>query len=698
MVKKFRFEEFKYEVELGKVARFADGSVWLKQEGTVVLSTVVSVPSQDFPGFFPLSVDYRELFSAAGKIPGGYHKREGKPSDREVLTGRYIDRTIRPLFPANYVDPVQVLSTVYSVDRDHAPNVNALIASSLALTLSDIPFLGPIGAVEMCRVDGEWVANPTYQDSKRADANFIISGTQEGICMVEGSADELPESEFIDVLFKAHEYIKRLVAWQLEIKKECGKTKRESQYTDVWAEWTNHIEAYMTSEMVENLYIADKVKRNAYLDTLREAFFEKYQDALESGSVSKGVITFIFELVLKEKLTELIFSRGKRIDGRDFNKVRDISVEVGSLPGTHGSALFTRGRTQALVSLTLGSGQDEQRMESIMDDEVKSGNFMVHYNFPPFSVGEVRHMRGPGRREVGHGHLALASQVKMLPSKEDFPYTIRIVADMLESDGSTSMATVCGATMALMHGGVPIKSMVSGIAMGLIKNKKGDFLVLTDILGFEDMFGLMDFKVTGTDKGITAIQMDIKYKGGLERAVFEKALEQAREGRMHILSIMQSVMNKPSATLSDLVPRFVTVQVPVDKIGAVIGSGGKNIRAITETTKTEIDIEDDGRIKIFGGRDADIDRAILWVKTLVGQIEKGARYPGKVRRLAEFGLFVELVPEKDGLLHISNIPKHKQRPLSAHYAVNDDLHVEVLDYDPVTDRIKLGIVKEDDQS
>ncbi|MGA9530976.1 MAG: polyribonucleotide nucleotidyltransferase [Candidatus Babeliales bacterium] len=695
MVKKFRFDEFDYEIELGKVARFANGAVWLKQGGTVVLATAVAAPSKDFPGFFPLSVDYRELFSAAGKIPGGYYKREGRPSDKEILTMRFIDRTVRPFFPEDYFDAVQLIATVYSVDKEHAPNINALIASSLAITLSDIPFLGPVAAVDMFYINGTWKVNPLYQESKEATAHFTVSGTQEGICMVEGWAEEITEKEFIDVLFQAHSYIKRLVEWQLEIKQEMGRTKQPINNLFDWDEWSTKAEQYLTSDKVEQAYIADKVERSAYLDQLRKAFLEEHSATIIEKALPKEAIAYIFNSVLKECLTEIIFVRKKRIDGRNLDEVRPITVEVGILPGTHGSALFTRGKTQALVSVTLGSGQDEQKMEGVMEDDPISGHFMVHYNFPPFSVGEVRPLRGPGRRELGHGYLAQSAQKRMLPNKESFPYTVRIVAEMLESDGSTSMATVCGTTMALMYAGVEIKAPVSGVAMGLLQNKKGEFLVLTDILGFEDMFGLMDFKVAGTEKGITAVQMDIKYQGGLERSIFEGALEQARIARLHILSIMQQVMNKPNAELSDLVPKLSTVKVPVDKIGAVIGSGGKTIRAITETTKTEIDIEPDGLIKIFGGQDALTSYAISWVRLLVGQIEKGTQFNGIVRRVADFGLIVSLVPEKDGMLHKSQFSKELQRSFAQKYKVNDPIEVEIADYDPVTDRIQLKPVKTD---
>ena len=693
MVKKFNFDEFGYEIELGKVARQADGAVWFKQGGTIVLATAVSAKSAEFPGFFPLTVEYREYFAAAGAIPGGYFKRESKPSDKEVLTSRLIDRPVRPLFPSNFFDQVQIIATVYSVDKKHATNVMAIIASSIALTISKIPFMGPIGAVEVCKIDGKWVANPLYADSQRATARLVVAGTDEGISMVEGSAHELSEQEFIDALFLAHESIKKLVAWQLSIQKEMNVVKESIEDTYNWSTWETRAEQFLVEDSVKKVNVADKVERNEYLAIMREEFKTQFAPEIEQTKVSTKVLEYILDQVLTDKLTELVFTLQKRIDNRTFDQVRPISIEVGILPFAHGSALFTRGRTQALVSVTLGASSDELKVDTIMPDEAIGGRFFLHYNFPPFSVGEVKFLRGPGRREVGHGYLAAAALRNILPDADKFPYTIRIVADMLESDGSTSMATTCGGTMALMQAGVPIKAMVSGIAMGLLKSKNGKFQVLTDISGIEDAFGLMDLKVTGTDKGITAIQMDIKYKGGLTREIFEAALEQSKKGRLHILGEMRKCMSVPNPTLSDLVPKYVSVKIDTDKIGAIIGSGGKTIREITEKTKTEIDIEPDGLVKIFGGPEADLQGAVAWVKTLAGQIEIGTKFAGKIKRIAEFGLFVELVPGLDGLVHVSNIPREKQRDFAQQYKVDDVVMVEVADYDHSTGRIRLRMIE-----
>lgn len=692
MVKKFRLDDFGYEIEIGKVANQADGSVWLRHGGTVILVTVVSAASKEFPGFLPLSVEYREQFSAAGKIPGGYYKREGKPSDKEVLTSRLVDRALRPLFPYDFFDQIQVIATVYSVDKDHAPNLLALVGASIALMTSGIPFMGPVGVVEVCRIDGQWVINPQYSDAQKSGVRLVIAGTEEGINMVEGSADEISEKEFVDALFLAHEHIKKLVEWQKQIQKEINKPAKEIVQFFNWNEWVDRANSFLTDDMAQGVCDSGKKERDLYLSTLAKDFLAEHEAAAEELSVPKKALEYVFDHVVKEKITELIFSMNKRVDGRLFDKVRQITIEVGLLPYTHGSALFTRGNTQALVSTTLGGGQDEQRTEGVMEDSIIDGHFMLHYNFPPFSVGEVRPMRGAGRREVGHGHLAASALRAMLPSKEDFPYTIRVVADMLESDGSTSMATTCGATMSLMQAGVPIKKMVSGIAMGLLINKKGEFRVLSDIAGFEDAFGLMDFKVTGTADGITAIQMDIKYKGGLSRQVFEAALDQSKQGRLHILGEMQKVMTKPNANLSDLVPKLISFKVAPDKIGAIIGTGGKTIREIIEKTRTTIDIESDGLVKIFGGPDSDQDTAVNWVKTLAGQIEIGSVWTGKVRRVVEFGMFVELVPGQDGLVHISNIPREKQRTMTQDYPIDSIVKVEVDDYDSATGRIRLRLL------
>ncbi|MCL4360741.1 polyribonucleotide nucleotidyltransferase [Candidatus Dependentiae bacterium] len=691
--KKFYLPEFGYEVVIGKYANQADGAAWFVQGGTVILSTATSASSTEFPGFFPLTIDYREHFAAAGKIPGGYFKREGKSSDKEVLVSRLIDRAVRPFFPANYFDQVQIISTVYSVDKENTPYVLALLASSISLIISKIPFMGPIGAVEVVRLNGQWTTNAKFAQTQQADSRITFAGNEEGICMVEGSASEISEKEFIDAMFMAHEVIKKQVAWQKSIAREINTPKEEIVDQFDWTLWRNRAKEILTINAVQNVFKASKVERGVERAKLKNEFLLKFEKEITEIEISSTFLEYIFDTVLKEQITELIFEKGKRIDGRNYDQVRLISVEVGLLPFNHGSALFQRGGTQALVSLTLGGAQDEQRIEDIMDDGIER-SFMLHYNFPPYSVGEVRPLRGPGRREVGHGYLAASAISKVLPKKENFPYTIRIVADILSSDGSTSMATVCGSTMALMQAGVPIKEMVSGVAMGLLMNKTGDFKVLTDISGIEDEFGMMDFKVAGTDKGVTAIQMDIKYKGGLKREIFEKALEQARVGRLFILGEMRKVMTEPNKKLSDLVPQVTIFKVPTDKIGAIIGTGGKVIREIIEKTGTTIDIEEDGTVKIYGHPSEKTDTAINWVKLLGGLIEKGSRHKGRIKRFADFGIFVEIVPGLDGLVHVSTLARNIQSSFDKHYKIDQPVTVEVVEYDESSGKIRLKLIEQ----
>ena len=692
-VKKFTLPEFGYEVEIGKFAAQADGAVWLKQGGTVVLTTVVESEMEDFLGFFPLSVDYREMFSAAGKIPGGYFKREGRYSDKEVLTSRLIDRALRPLFPANFFNQVQVLNTVYSVDKEHMPNTVSLMSASLALMMSKIPFLGPVGVVEIAKINDEWVFSPSYAQAAESKTRIVVAGTKEGVCMLEGSSDGISEADFLNLLQTAHEKIKIQIKWQEDICKELNINKPEFKDEKFdWNLWESNALNFLTESKLEEVCTKDKQKRNTIIKNFKQEFLDAHKDQILSEELSSKKVLYAFDNKFKSLLTDFVLKREKRVDGRDFDKVRDISVETCLLPFTHGSALFKRGDTQALVSTTLGGGQDEQRFEQLVGDETTS-RFLLHYTFPPFSVGEVKPMRGPGRREVGHGSLAASALESILPDKDNFPYTIRVTSDILESCGSSSMATVCGSTMALMDAGVPIKEMVSGVAMGLFKGSDNNFQVISDLNGFEDAFGWMDFKVAGTDNGITAIQMDIKNKGGLPWEVFEKALKQAKESRNIIMKEMRSVMTEPKKELSDLVPKNEVFKISSNKIGAVIGSGGKTIREIIEKTDTSIDIEDDGTVKIFGTPGAGLEKAVGWVKTLAGQIKDGERYEGKIRRHTDFGMFVELVPGQDGLIHISAIPKDQQRDMNKFYPLNSILPVEVAAYDQATGRIRLKIAE-----
>jgi polyribonucleotide nucleotidyltransferase len=687
MSKEFTFSEAGYRVDIDSYAQQADGSAWLQQGGTIVLSTVVQDPAEEFPGFLPLTVDYREQFSAAGKIPGGYFKREGKWTDKEVLTARLIDRAIRPLFPEKFFNQVQVYNLLLSYDQEHSPTALGLLATSIALSVSPIAFLGPVGAVEVLRIDGTWHIDPSQKMRKTADARLVVAGTADGICMVEGGANGLSESDLVEALFLGHAMIKKQVARQEQIIASRTIKKEPYELNLDWDSWHKRVQEYLTIDRVQTLFKAGKLERNEARKVLQDEFFAQYTTTIEETEISQTFVEYIFNTLLKVKVTDQIFKNNKRIDGRTFTTVRPLNVQVGLLPFAHGSSLFMRGNTQALTTATLGSSEDEPRTELLIEEGPEK-NFILHYNFPPFSVGEVRPMRGPSRRDIGHGNLATTAIMPILPEKNDFPYTMRVVTDILGSDGSSSMATVCGSTMALMDAGIPISAMVSGVAMGLLRSNDGTFQALTDISGFEDEFGLMDFKVAGTSVGITAIQMDIKYKEGLPRSVFEQALAQARDGRAHILDHMKKIMQKPRPELSPLVPKIISFLIDPDKTGAVIGTGGKVIREITTTTNTTIDIEN-GKVNIFGGPEADIDRAVQWVKVVAGQIDIGTIFQGKVVRLAEFGVFVELVPGQMGLVHISAIERSKQNNLDKEFPIGSQLVVKVKDYDSESGRIRL---------
>jgi polyribonucleotide nucleotidyltransferase len=692
MEKKFELKELGLELSVGRFAKQADGAAWLKRKGTVVLATATSSSVEDFPGFFPLSVDYREYFSAAGKIPGGYFKREGKFTDKEVLTSRLIDRSIRPFFPSTYFNKVQVLSTVYSVSKDSLPSILSLLASSIALTISKIPFLGPIGAVELVRVGGEWIIDPTFDQTAKSDARLVVAGNMDGVCMLEGNMSGLSEKDLLEAIFIGHEKIKLQVKWQEQIAKELNVEKEAVVETFDWSNWYKKADEFFTIDRLNTVCVSDKEKRNEAFKKLKDAFLENNKNLIVDEESVLSQIEYVFDDVFRNKVTDWVFKEGKRVDGRKFNEVRDIESEVGVLPFTHGSAFFQRGQTQALVTATLGSGQDEQRVDSLLG-EPEEHRFILHYNFPPFSVGEVKPLRGPGRREVGHGALAYSAIKNVMPDKDKFPYTVRVVSDILESNGSSSMATVCGTTMALLDAGVPLKNMVSGVAMGLLRSSKGEFQPITDLTGFEDNFGFMDFKVAGTENGVTAIQMDIKHKGGLPKDVFERALDQAREARQFILNKMKSSISVPKE-LSELVPKIISFKIDTKKIGLIIGPGGKMIKEIIEKTGTTIDTEDDGTVNVFGGPDSNVDLAINWIKTLAGQIESGSIYHGRIKRLADFGMFIEIVPGLDGLLHISQIPKDLQRKMADTYKIGQNVVVEVIDHDSESGRISLRFVNQ----
>ena len=700
MVKTFTSKNLGYEITIGKFARQADGSVWLRHKDTVILATAVMAATKSFVGFFPLSVDYREYFSSAGKIPGGYLKREGRSSDNEILVSRLIDRAIRPLFPSYFFNEVQVITTVYSIDKDALPSTLSLFAASLALSLSRIPFGGPVGAVRVGRVDGKWVIDPTKDELELSDVTLVAAGTKDGLCMVEGSTVGLSEAEMVDALFTAHETIKEQVAWQEEICKELAVTS-DKTYQDGfdWNGWQDKAMQFFTSSKIDGIFKSGSEKQalNAVIKNLKDTFKAEVMGAtVVAGSEEENKIQYVFDHALNDIVAVETLKRQVRVDGRGFADVRTISTEVGLLPSVHGSALFQRGQTQALVSVTLGSGKDAQRIDDLFANEPIDIPFMLHYNFPPFSVGEVKPLRGPGRRDIGHGSLAASAIKQVLPAKTEFPYTIRIISDVLESNGSSSMATVCGSTMGLMDAGVPISDMVAGIAMGLLSDNHGKFQAITDITGFEDALGLMDFKVAGTKSGINAIQMDIKHKGGLPRPVFEQALAQAQQARLFILEEMKKVMSEPNKELSPKVPRMVSITIDPNRAGAIIGSGGKIIKEIIEKTGTTIDIEG-AVVNIFGAPGALIDQAIAWVKILADQIEPNMILDGTVARTSDFGLFIDIAPGRSGLLHISKISKEKQRDLEQFYKIDDVIKVTITDFDPESGKIRLDFVNKNDR-
>jgi len=687
--KVFRFADQGIEVEIGRYARQADGSVWIKAGDSVVLCTAVATKEpKDALGFFPLTVEYRERTSAAGRIPGGYFKREGKLSDSEVLTSRLIDRPIRPLFPATYFNEVQLLATVYSSDGKFPTSILSILGSSLALAISQIPFLGPVGAVQVARVGSDWKFNPTFEELEASDSDITVAGTKHGICMVEGHCHNISEQEMIDLLFNAHEHIKKQVAWQESVAQELNVVKTQPTETINWAEWKERVKAALPSNFAELLFEATKLERSEGLDKIKKDLATHFEQDIEEKKVHVPAINFLLDSIIKEVLPDILADKKARVDGRRFDEVRSISVEVGNLPCVHGSAVFQRGQTQVLASVTLGTGQDAQKIDSLIGG-AQEREFMLHYNFPPFATGEVKPLRGAGRREIGHGYLAESSFINILPKRETFPYVVRSVCDVLESNGSSSMATVCATVMALMDAGIPISEMVGGIAMGLMRDSKGNMHVLTDILGMEDAFGLMDFKVVGSERGIVAFQLDIKDKVGLSRELFVQALEQARTARLHIIGEMKKVLSAPRPQLSSLAPRVTSFKIAPDKIGMVIGPSGKNIKEIIAKTNTQIDIEDDGTVKIYSKSGDSAAEAEAWVKTICGDIENGATFNGTIKRIADFGLIVELVPGKEGMVHISTIARNKQNDLPRLFKLNDRLTVRVVAQDRETGRIKL---------
>ncbi len=670
-------------IETGKVAKQANGSVLVRYGETVVLVTAVSSEKKrEGIDFVPLTVNYLEMTYAAGKIPGGFFKREGRPTDHEILISRFIDRPLRPLFPKGFQNETQIIATVLSADTDNDPSILGMIGASAALYLSDIPFDQPIAGVKVGRIDGEYVINPTYEEMELSDIDLFVAGSEEAIIMVEGSAKELPEKEVLEAIFFGHQSLKPIIELQKKLREAMGSPPKELNFERPQEAILEKVRTLTEDRLLEAYQISEKIKRRTYIETLFQEILKSFET--EDGSIESAVRA-AFEEVDRQLMRQWILEKKRRIDGRGWREIRPISCEVGILPRTHGSALFTRGETQVLAVVTFGTSEDEQKINSLMGETYKS--FMLHYNFPPFCTGEVSPLRPPSRREIGHGALAERAILPVLPSSEKFPYTIRIVSEVLESNGSSSMATVCGASLSLMDAGVPIKAPVAGIAMGLII-ENGQEAILSDILGDEDHIGDMDFKVAGTSQGITAIQMDIKIRG-VSKEVLERVLEQAREGRLYILEKMKETIAEPRKDLSPHAPRIVTLNVKPEKIREIIGPGGKTIRSIIDQTGVKIDVEDSGVVRIASPNYESIEKAISMVKKLTQEVEVGGLYHGVVKRVLGFGAIVEIFPGTDGLIHISQLADYRVKQVTDILKEGDEVLVKVIDIDP-QGRIRLS--------
>jgi polyribonucleotide nucleotidyltransferase len=663
-------------LETGRMAKQAHGSCLVQYGETVVLCTATVSDAPSALPFFPLTVEYREKSYAAGKIPGGFIKREGRPSEKEILSARQIDRPIRPLFPDGFTHEVQVFVNVLSADQENDADVLGLLGTSVALNVSKIPFLGPVAAVRIGRIEGQWILNPTFQQLQFSDVDIVVAGTQNAITMVEGGAIEVVEEEIAEGLLVAHEGIRELIAIQREFLEAISVPKMEWAPVEVPEAIRTRVEELAATRVAEALNLRDKAERSQAMATLREdvkaALAEEFPEQARA-------IEMVLSEIEKSTMRRQILERGERADGRRPEEIRPITCEVGVLPRTHGSALFTRGQTQALAVVTLGTSADEQRIDTIDVPQETSKSFMLHYNFPPFSTGEVKPVRGTSRREIGHGALAERAIQPLLPPYEEFPYTIRVVSDILESNGSSSMASVCGASLALMDAGVPIRAACAGVAMGLIK--EGDKVaILTDILGLEDALGDMDFKVAGTRAGVTSIQMDIKIEG-LTIEIMRTALEQARKGRLYILDVMDQAMSAPRSELSQYAPRIITIQVNPEKIGEIIGPKGKTIRSIQEETGTEINVDDSGLVTIASVSAEGGERAREMIAAIVQEPEVGRVYEGVVKSTTTFGAFVEILPGVEGLCHISELQEGRTERTEDVLKKGDTTKVKLLSID-----------------
>src|SRR5215471_783356 len=674
----------KLTFETGKLAKQAHGSAVVRMGDNVILATGVANPEpREGIDFFPLTVDYREYTYAGGRIPGGFIKREGRPSEREILTSRMIDRPVRPLFADGFRCETQVIAFVLSADTENDPDVAAINAASAALTLSDIPFLGPIGAVRVGYVEGKFITNPTYAEMRDSLLNIMVVGSAEAIVMIESGAKEVPEETVVDAIEYGHNEIKKICAAINELREKVGKPKRTVAPPDFDQAYYDDLKKKVGAKLTDALDTAKHPKSESY--TLVKDIRKELEAAIpEEDEEARKKLKDYYEVLRERIFREQVIEQHRRPDAREFDQIRDIWIEVGVLPRTHGSAIFTRGETQALVTTTLGTADDMQRLEAFEGEAKK--RFMLHYNFPPFSVGEVAFLRGAGRREIGHGALAERALSAVLPSETDWPYAMRVVSDILESNGSSSMATVCGGSLSMMDAGVPLKAPVAGVAMGLVK-EGNDYAILTDIAGAEDHYGDMDFKVAGTRQGITALQMDIKVMG-ITPQIMHQALEQARRGRMYILDKMNEVIAEPRTTLSEFAPRFYTVQIPTDKIRDLIGPGGKVIRGIIEQTGVKIDVDDSGKVNVSSNDQEAASKALQMISDITATAEVGKTYLGKVTRLADFGAFVEIIPGTDGLLHISEIAEHRVNDVRDELKEGDQVLVKVLAVEG--NRIKLS--------
>jgi len=662
--------------ETGRLAKQADGAVMVRCGDTMVLATVVSaLEPKEGQDFFPLQVEYRERPAAAGKIPGGFFKREGRPTEKEILSSRLIDRPIRPMFPKDYFNETQILVTVYSSDQQHDGDILGACAASAALMVSNVPFDGPIAEVRVGRIDGRFVINPTFDELEKSDMDMTIAGTEDSIVMVEGGAHEISESDMLEALKFGHEEIKNLCRAQLELAQAVHVAKRSVVSPQIPSEMVNGVGALAGTRLKElSRTVLTKEERSQATARVYEevalALAEKYPEASET-------ISELLHDLEREAMRTTILEEGKRLDGRGSADIRPITCEVGPLPRTHGSALFTRGETQSLTTVTLGTKLDEQILEGLLPETTK--RFMLHYNFPPFSVGEVGRIGSPGRREIGHGNLAERSLKNLIPTETEFPYTIRVVSDILESNGSSSMATICAATLALFDAGVPLKQAIAGIAMGLVKEGE-KVAILSDILGNEDHLGDMDFKVAGTRLGITAFQMDIKIKG-ITLEIMEKALVQAKEGRLHILDVMSQTLDAPRPEISQFAPRLETIKIPVDMIGPLIGPGGKNIRQLVKDSGAEINIEDDGTVTVAAVLKESADKAIAAIRKMTELPEVGKVYQATVKKIMDFGAFVEILPGKEGLVHISQLDVNRVAKVEDIVKLGDVIEVKLMRID-----------------